>query len=237
MSPENDSPMHDDDPWLDDDESQTISTNGAAPAAQISGQEWDKLSSRYSDVRSFFCWGHCVCEPDGRSLRRQAGYRDGITAGKNAKLQTGFDQGFALAAPYARELGSLRGVAASLLSLLTTASGAKHASTLYDSLEGGGSSKESVVAELREIVNALGKIDAVRILPVDAEAEKHAKSHEDEGISQQMRDRKEMREMEDMLSGIGGKAAQSSGVEECRARLERILAVFGMEAVLPPSRS
>ncbi|GAA5832142.1 hypothetical protein JCM3766R1_003738 [Sporobolomyces carnicolor] len=216
MSPENDSPMHDDDPWLDDDESQTISTNGTAPAAQISGQEWDKLSSRYSD----------------------AGYRDGITAGKNAKLQSGFDQGFALAAPYARELGSLRGVAASLLSLLTTASGAKHASTLYDSLEGGGgSSKESVVAELREIVNALGKLDAVRILPVDAEAEEHAKSHEDEGISQQMRDRKEMREMEDMLSGIGGKAAQSSGVEECRARLERILAVFGMEAVLPPSRS
>jgi hypothetical protein len=93
------------------------------------------------------------------------------------------------------------------------------------------------VTELREIVNALGKLDANRILPVDAEAEEHAKSHEDEGISQQMRDRKEMREMEDMLSGIGGKAAPSNGVEECRRRLEGVLSVFGMEEVLPPSRS
>ncbi|GAA5893333.1 Yae1 family protein [Sporobolomyces salmoneus] len=221
MSLENDADMNDYDPWLDEDESQPVSATGSTPSSQISEQEWDKLSSRYSD----------------------AGYRDGITAGKNAKLQTGFDQGFALAAPYARELGALRGIAASLLSLLTTASGAKHASTLIDSLseeEGGGggsTSKEGLVTELREIVNSLGKLDAIRILPVDEEAEEHAKSHEDEGISQQMRDRKEMREMEDLMSGIGGKAKQTSGMEECRERLARILAVFGMEQVLPPARS
>lgn len=92
------------------------------------------------------------------------------------------------------------------------------------------------MGELREIVNALGKLDAVRILPVEQEAEGHAKSHEDEGISQQLKDRKEMREMEEMLSGIGGKAAKTSGVEECRNRLEKVLAVFGMEEVLPPTR-
>lgn len=83
-------------------------------------------------------------------------------------------------------------------------------------------------------MNALGKLDANRILPIDKEAEEHAKSHEDEGVSQQMRDRKEMREMEDMLSGIGGKAALSSGVDDCRKRLEGVLAVFGMQEILPP---
>ncbi|GAA5882053.1 hypothetical protein JCM16303_005579 [Sporobolomyces ruberrimus] len=213
MSAITDSTMNDYDPWLEDEPSTTV---GPTSTSQISTQEWDKLSSRYSD----------------------AGYRDGITAGKNNKLQTGFDQGFAQAAPFARELGSLRGVAASLLSLLTTASGAKHAGTLIDSLQGGGTgSKEQIVVELREIVNALGKLDANRILPVDQEAEEHAKSHEDEGISQQMKDRREMREMEDMLSGIGGNSAESSGVEECRTRIAKVLEVFGMEDVLPPRRS
>ncbi|GAA5955144.1 hypothetical protein JCM3765_003207 [Sporobolomyces pararoseus] len=217
MSLENDSAMNDYDPWMDEDEAAaSTATAGASSSTQISEQEWDKLSSRFSD----------------------AGYRDGITAGKNSKLQTGFDQGFAIAAPFARELGSLRGIAASLLSLLTTASGAKHASTLLESLEqssvGGSVSKDSLVTELREIVNALGKLDANKILPIDKEAEEHAKSHEDEGISQHMKDRKEMREMEDMLSGIGGKATPSSGVEECRKRLEGVLAVFGMEEILPP---
>ncbi|GAA6004592.1 hypothetical protein JCM11491_002161 [Sporobolomyces phaffii] len=208
-----DSAMVDDDPWLEDD--------SAAPSTsrQISGQEWDKLSSRYSD----------------------AGYRDGITAGKNANLQAGFDQGFALAAPYARELGALRGIAASVLALLTTASGAKHSGTVLAALDDASSpattTKDALVAELRDVVNALGKLDATRVLPVDAEAEEHAKSHEDEGVSQQMRDRKEMREMEELLSGVGGRPAPPSGVDECRARLARVLAVFGMEDVLPPPRS
>ena len=130
----------------------------------------------------------------------------------------------------------MRGIAASLLSLLTTTSGAKHAGTLVNSIDSQDGKKEEIVGELREIVNALGKLDAVRILPVDQEAEEHAKSHEDEGISQQLKDRKEMREMEEMLSGIGGKAATTSGVEECRNRLEKVFAVFGMEEVLPPTR-
>jgi len=120
--------------------------------------------------------------------------------------------------------------------LLTTTSGAKHAGTLVNSIDSQDGKKEEIVGELREIVNALGKLDAVRILPVDQEAEEHAKSHEDEGISQQLKDRKEMREMEEMLSGIGGKAATTSGVEECRNRLEKVFAVFGMEEVLPPTR-
>ena len=48
----------------------------------------------------------------------QAGYRDGISAGKEAALQEGFDAGFAdTGAPRGRELGVLRGLAAALLHL------------------------------------------------------------------------------------------------------------------------
>ncbi|KAI0288094.1 hypothetical protein BC826DRAFT_1040622 [Russula brevipes] len=47
---------------------------------------------------------------------QNAGYRDGITAGKEGALQEGFDAGFAQAgAPRGRELGLLRGLASALL--------------------------------------------------------------------------------------------------------------------------
>lgn len=39
-----------DSPWLEDDN--TTSSNNLLPSNQISEQEWLKLSSRYSDVRS-----------------------------------------------------------------------------------------------------------------------------------------------------------------------------------------
>ena len=46
----------------------------------------------------------------------QAGYREGITAGKEGALQEGFDAGFAqTGAPLGRELGLLRGLASALL--------------------------------------------------------------------------------------------------------------------------
>jgi hypothetical protein len=47
---------HDDSPWMSDEEeadSQVASTSSTAPS-QISQQEWDKLASRYSDVRTVF---------------------------------------------------------------------------------------------------------------------------------------------------------------------------------------
>jgi hypothetical protein len=48
----------------------------------------------------------------------QAGYRDGLSAGKETALQEGFDAGFAdTSAPRGRELGVLRGLAAALLHL------------------------------------------------------------------------------------------------------------------------
>jgi hypothetical protein len=147
----------------------------------------------------------------------------------------GFDQGFALAAPSARDLGALRGVTASLLALLTTTSAAKHAGPLLDSLDP--NRKERIVAECRAVVTALGKLDERKVLPVDLEAEEHAKSHAEEGLSHAMVERREMREMEEMLSGIGsGKMVASGGLEECRTRLEGVLKECGMEGLLAPRR-
>ncbi|GAA5971783.1 hypothetical protein JCM11641_001511 [Rhodosporidiobolus odoratus] len=207
----------DDSPWMSDDEVDPSSGAVSFQAPdQISRQEWDKLASRYSD----------------------AGYRDGITAGKNSRLQAGFDQGFAIASPYARELGALRGTAAGLLALLTTTGGsAKYAGPVVGHLEP--NAKAQVVAELREIVNALGKLDANKVLPVDEEAVQHAKEHEDEGISEVMRQRKEMREMEELMGGLGGtKEEQHGGVDDCRRRMSVVLKVIGLdEAILPARRS
>ncbi|GAA6004931.1 hypothetical protein JCM10207_008455 [Rhodosporidiobolus poonsookiae] len=210
---------HDDSPWMSDDDMDTHTdhrTPSTAPE-QISQQEWTKIEGRYSD----------------------AGYRDGITAGKNARLQAGFDQGFTLASPYAREVGGLRGLAASLLALLTTTGGsAKYAGPLLASLDARGpTTKDEVVAELRDIVNALGKLDAVKVLPVDEEAVQHAKEHEDEGVSEVMRQRKEMREMEELMGGLGGSnEARGSGVDECRRRLGEVLKVVGLEDAMVPAR-
>lgn len=171
---------------------------------------------------------------------QQAGYRDGITAGKNARLQAGFDQGFALAAPSARELGSLRGIAASLLTLLTTTSASKYSGPVLGALgEGGGAGREETVAELREVVTLLGKLDEGKVLPVDEEAEEHARSHENEGVSMVMQERREMREMEEMLDGLEGskEEVKKGGLNECRERLEVLLERCGLKGLLPPRRN
>lgn len=178
-------------------------------------------------------------------MLHQAGYRDGITQGKNERLQAGFDQGFALAAPHAREVGALRGIAASLLALLTvpSANAKKHAGALVGSAlaaAGGPPAAERIVAELREIVSALGKLDAVKVLPVDEEAVQHAREHADEGISEVLRERREMRELDELMGGLGSDkkdGQETSGeakVAECRRRLGDVLRVFGLEGALPP---
>ncbi|GAA5851887.1 hypothetical protein JCM9279_001921 [Rhodotorula babjevae] len=223
----------DDSPWMDD-EPYAAHDGAAAPPSLISQQEWDKLSTRFSD----------------------AGYRDGITQGKNERLQAGFDQGFVLAAPYARELGSLRGTAASLLALLTvpSATAKKHSAALVDAAlasAGGPPAADRIVAELRDIVTVLGRLDAVKVMPVDEEAEAHAREHADEGISEVLRERRETRAVEDMMSGLGGggggaedeargKGGETAGeaqVAECRRRLGEVLRVFGLDGALPPTRS
>lgn len=81
-------------PWVDDNDKD-------APSYHVE-IEWTNLST--NDV--------------GASLLWQAGYRGGISAGKEAAQQEGFDMGFAdTGTPRGRELGVLRGLAAAHLHL------------------------------------------------------------------------------------------------------------------------
>lgn len=141
-----------------------------------------------------------------------------------------------------------------MLSLLTvpTANASKNASHILQAAfppsdESSPTKRDAVIAELRELVTALGQLDANKVLPPDEEAEAHAREHEDEGISEVLRERREMREMEALMSGLGGDGADGAGakkkltgaeaVAECQRRLAQVLAVFGLESVLSPERS
>ena len=92
------------------------------------------------------------------SLPWQAGYRDGISAGKEAALQEGFDAGFAhIGAPRGRELGVLRGLAAALLLHLTPGPAAELGQT-------------QAQAQVREIVSKLAAVRFEDLIPPNEEA-------------------------------------------------------------------
>ncbi|CAE6443835.1 unnamed protein product [Rhizoctonia solani] len=92
-----------------------------------------------------------------------AGYREGITTGKESALQEGFDDGFAsTGAPLGRRLGTLRGQANALLALCTRRQ-------LAD-----------LEAEVREIVQGLARIKLSALAPPDMQVIEHSKEHESE---------------------------------------------------------
>jgi Essential protein Yae1, N terminal len=107
---------NDESPW-DDSASAAITTTEA---------EWTRLSSGFQNASKFFSSLPTMMIYMKKKklfsifdfwslLRKQAGYRDGITAGKESALQEGFDAGFEQAgAPRGRELGLLRGLASAL---------------------------------------------------------------------------------------------------------------------------
>jgi len=108
--------------------------------------EWSRISSEFTNV----------------------GYREGITAGKEAALQEGFDTGFAdTGAPIGRELGLLRGISSAILALLRS------------SIE----NQESTQVDAQEISSQLSKIRFSDIIPRDLEAEEHARQHlQEDGV-------------------------------------------------------
>lgn len=175
----------------------------------------------------------------------QEGYRQGITSGKESQLQPGFDQGFALSSPIARHLGTLRAIAASLLALLSTAAAAKHANKLPTLPPPDSPARVHLVAQLREVVTVLGKLDEVSCLPVDEEAAAHAREHDRgaaggqwDGTSQDKADKDEMRELELMMGGVvkedKGVDVPGRGLEEARVRLAGLLNQCGMGGLVPP---
>ena len=146
--------------------------------------EWSKLSSDFVN----------------------AGYREGITAGKEGALQEGFDEGFAqTGAPIGRSLGLLRGFSSALVSFLGSARAA--------------SAPAGLLEEARAISLALGNIRFSDIAPPDLQAEEHAREHlettEDVVTSEELQEKRDLESLEDMMNRMG--AGQVS-VEEKRER-------------------
>ncbi|KAI0062935.1 hypothetical protein BV25DRAFT_1884607 [Artomyces pyxidatus] len=173
--------------------------------------EWTKLSTNFTN----------------------AGYREGITAGKEGALQEGFDTGFALVgAPLGRELGLLRGLASALLSHL-------------DFLPVG-TVADSQREEARALVNALAPVRFSDIAPRDLEAEQHAKEHlaadgddDDDAMdeNEELAEKRRTEQLEDMMrrldAGSGREGESRMGVEgvrEVRARLEALCVAVGVDA-------
>lgn len=103
-------------------------------------REWNKLSNEFVN----------------------AGYREGITAGKESALQEGFDEGFAsVGAPLGRRVGVLRGTTNAALAL----AGRRRLADLE--------------AELRDIGRCLAQVKLSSLAPPDVQAIEHAKTHVD----------------------------------------------------------
>ena len=83
----------------------------------------------------------------------QAGYREGITAGKASTVQAGFNEGFAAGAQAGRQLGELRGTAAYVLARLLAASSPAADAALVDAA--------------RTLVRELGRLGVEDILGPD----------------------------------------------------------------------
>ncbi|KAL1670065.1 hypothetical protein GGF50DRAFT_109798 [Schizophyllum commune] len=182
--------------------------------------EWAKLSSDFTN----------------------AGYREGITAGKESALQEGFDSGFAdVGAPLGRELGLLRGMASALLSFLS--SQAPNAGN-----EGAVAENEGAIAEVRDISRQLAHIRLTDIAPRDLEAEAHAKEHlqleeeEDLVTDDELVEKRKMEALEDQLArltsgamggGSGEARPTADDVRRLKGRLDNLCGLMGL-AVVPP---
>ncbi|GJJ15738.1 hypothetical protein Clacol_010016 [Clathrus columnatus] len=89
-----------------------------------------------------------------------AGYREGITAGKENSLQEGFDEGFAIVgAPLGQEIGKLRGITSACLSLSKSIQ------------------EHSVMMDCKDILRGLDNLHFKDLAPSDVEAEEHLKEH------------------------------------------------------------
>ena len=141
----------------------------------------------------------------------QAGYREGITAGKASTVQAGFNEGFAAGAQAGRQLGELRGTAAYVLARLLAASSPAADAALIDAA--------------RTLVRDLGRLGVEDILGPDTEALEHTREHGE-------REHGEV-DVDVLSSGIGGLGASERGptIDDCRARLDQLCASCG----LPPT--
>ncbi|KAL1744786.1 hypothetical protein HDZ31DRAFT_37826 [Schizophyllum fasciatum] len=170
----------------------------AADSTTTRDAEWAKLSSDFTN----------------------AGYREGITAGKESALQGGFDSGFAdVGAPLGRELGLLRGFASALMSFLSSQS---------TDADGG-----AALAEVRDISRELAHIRLTDIAPRDLEAEAHAREHlqledeEDLVTDEELLEKRKMEQLEDQLARLTSGAAGGGPPSEARPTADDVQRLKG----------
>ncbi|KDR78291.1 hypothetical protein GALMADRAFT_1311677 [Galerina marginata CBS 339.88] len=134
--------------------------------------EWSRISTEFTNV----------------------GYREGITAGKEASSQEGFDVGYAtVGVPIGRNLGLLRGMTFVLLAFLKDS---------VDIPE-----RSQMIAEAQDISFQLSRIRFSDIMPRDIEAEDHAREHleakgEELDPNEEIAARRDMEGIEDMLANL-----------------------------------
>jgi Essential protein Yae1, N terminal len=222
----------DESPW---DDSPSGGTTHAAEA------EWTRLSSGFQNVSSPSLNPSLPLPRKTTNLlldKSQAGYREGITAGKDGALQEGFDTGFAqTGGPLGRELGLLRGVASALLLHLSrTRTQHEHEERHAESVSVSGTS-----ANVREIVDALAAVRFADIAPTpplheEAEAEGQT-THCVEGVEdlKSRRDddggREEGRETSPCprSDGLGSVVTTIEDVRALRVKLETLLCESGLK--------
>jgi hypothetical protein len=179
----------------------------------------------------------------------QAGYREGITAGKEDALQEGFDAGFAQAGtPRGRELGLLRGLASAFLIHLSRSQAQvarararpqPQQTQTQDQPEERDEEKAAAAALLlpavREIVEALASVRFADIAPPPpAEEVEHVRAHaaeEGKKKSEEMEGEAEgevAREPTGLTSSAGSKVTIED-VRALRVRLEALLCQVGLK--------
>ncbi|KAL1406229.1 hypothetical protein Q8F55_007920 [Vanrija albida] len=181
------------DDW-DDDFAPAPAVGGAADP--LVATEYARLEQKYTD----------------------AGYREGITDGKLATLQEGFDASFAASVPAARRLGALRGRVNALLAAASE-SGARTASGrgVRRSASPGPAAPEQaadeVVAALRALAATLASVRRDDVLPPDAERIAHERDEHGEDVLD-VSDARDMEGLEAAMGGLGGQASRLGGLRE-----------------------
>lgn len=193
--------------------------------------EWTRLSSGFQNVSPpspYKTTNHLLD-------KSQAGYREGITAGKEGALQEGFDTGFAqTGGPLGRELGLLRGVASALLLHLS------QTRTRTEEPHTESESESGASANVREIVDALAAVRFADIAPPpppihEEETEGHGHTtHCVEDLKSGGRDgddggREEGEETSPRSGGLGSVGTTIEDVRALRVKLETLLRESGLK--------
>ena len=233
----------DESPW--EDAASTTNTNTAHAEA-----EWTRLSSDFQNVRTVV-----VISPAERAstpiiyIHTQAGYREGITAGKEDALQEGFDAGFAQAgASRGRELGLLRGLASAFLLPLSRpqAQAPVTRTRTQDQTESEGhddreeeeaaNTAAPLLPAIREILAALTSVRFADIAPPPPPEEaEHVRGHvhgAEEGKSEGWDGEEGEEGGRGLSSSTGPKATTIEDVRALRVRLEALLRQAGLNVDL-----